>query len=218
MPVLEFVTDRDVKRFAKAFLDNRFVTFKKDIAICLTAGPTKTKQKSHAYFPALITCIAFADLLSGLYAGKLKGHGLKELKDYTSKFMDPTVYTPDRLDVLYECFRHKVAHLAQPYAVFDTNPAKNKTFSGQPRRLITWTVNASGPRPPIRIVPVNPRKQILKAVTPWEVLYDYRAIVNVRGLASDIVRSIPKYLRHLKTDSVARSHFRACMEICFPKP
>jgi hypothetical protein len=212
MPILPFSTGADVERFAKAFLDNRVETFKKDIAICLPAG----QRGSHAYFPALITCIAFADLLSGLNAGTLTNQKLPELKDYVSKFIDTTktVYTDDRLNVLYECFRHKVAHLAQPYAVFDTN-TKSKTFPG-PRRLITWTVHAKGPRPPIQIVRVG-RTQILKAPTPWPVFYDHRVTVSVSGLASDIVKSIPKYLRRLKTDSAARQHFRDCMPSYFPR-
>jgi len=66
MPVLPFKTDADVVKFAKAFLDEHHERFRKDIDICL-----RPDAKSHAYFPALITCIAFAELLSGLYAGKL---------------------------------------------------------------------------------------------------------------------------------------------------
>jgi hypothetical protein len=212
MSKMPFSSDADVVRFATAFLRNRVQTFKKDIAICLTAD----KCGSHAYFPALITCIAFADLLSGLHAGTLTNQKLPELKDYVSKFIDTTktVYTDDRLSVLYECFRHKVAHLAQPYAVFDTN-TKSKTFPG-PRRLITWTVHAKGPRPPIQIVRVG-RTQIVKAPTPWDAVYDHRVTVSVRGLASDIVKSIPKYLRSLKTDSAARQRFRDCMPSYFPR-
>ena len=51
------------------------------------------------------------------------------------KFMKPE-YTSDRRrsEILYECLRHKVAHLAYPYAVFDTTTARSKTFDGQPRR------------------------------------------------------------------------------------
>jgi hypothetical protein len=210
MPVLPFASDADVVRFAKAFLDSRLETFKKDIAICLTA-----RNKSHAYFPALITCIAFVDFLSGLNAGKLEGHALKELKDYASQFMDRTDYTGDRLDVLYECFRHKIAHLALPYWVFDTD-TKSKTFPG-PRRLIAWTVHAKGPRPSIQIVGV-PRTQIKNAPTPWDVFYDHRVTVSVSGLASDIVKSIPKYLHHLMTDSAACDRFRRCMNTYFPRP
>src|SRR6266404_9591354 len=103
MPVLAFTTDADVVEFAKKFLlDEHVERFKKDIAICLRPDD---ERRSHAYFPALITCIAFAELLSGLHAGNLELGGLKKLKDYASDFMDPTIYDADRLEILYEMFR-----------------------------------------------------------------------------------------------------------------
>jgi hypothetical protein len=128
--------------------------------------------------------------------------------------MNTADYDSYRLDILYECFRHKVAHLAQPYVVFDTH-SKAK-LQGQQRRLIAWTVLASRRKPPIEIVPVNPPKQILKAVTPWPVFYDHRVFVSGRSLASDIVNSIPKYLNHLQTDNAARLRFTNCMANYFP--
>jgi hypothetical protein len=211
MPVLPFSTNAEVERFAKAFLREHLERFRKDIKICLT----RDNNKAHAYFPALMSCISFVDLLSGLYAGKLEGHGLKELKNYASKFMGAE-YTAGRVDVLYECFRHKVAHLAQPYAVFDTQ-SKPNTFGGQGRRLITWTVRASGPRPPIQIVAQSVPKQMLVAATPWPVQYDHRAFVSVRSLASDVEKSAKKYLRCLATDAAARDNFKKCMVVYFPQ-
>ena len=121
-------------------------------------------------------------------------------------------YTEDRINVLYELFRHNVAHLALPYAVFDTN-TKRKIFDDE-RRLITWTVRASGRRPPISIV--SEKKQISRAVTPWPVSYDHRAVISIRSFASDIVKSVPKYLRHLKRDETGRSRFKDCMKTYFP--
>jgi hypothetical protein len=100
MAVRDFNTDAEVARFAKAFLDDRVDTFKKDIAICLTV-----QNKSHAYFPALITCIAFADLLSGLNAGKLERHGLKELKNYVWQFIDPGARNADYSNLLTSVWR-----------------------------------------------------------------------------------------------------------------
>ena len=211
MPVLPFSTDAEVVRFAKAFLREHLERFRKDIKICLT----RDENKAHAYFPALMSCISFADLLSGLYAGKLEGYALKELRNYTSKFLGAE-YTADRIDVLYECFRHKVAHLAQPYAVFDTQ-SKSKTFGGQGRRLITWTVRASGPRPPIQIVAQSAPNQIVGAATPWPVQYDHRAFVSVRSLASDVEKSAQKYMRCLATDAAARENFKKCMVTYFPQ-
>ena len=177
--------------------------------------PDSRQEQGAAYFPALMSCISFADLLSGLYAGKLEGYALKELRNYTSKFLGAE-YTADRIDVLYECFRHKVAHLAQPYAVFDTQ-SKSKTFGGQGRRLITWTVRASGPRPPIQIVAQSAPNQIVGAATPWPVQYDHRAFVSVRSLASDVEKSAQKYIRCLATDAAARENFKKCMVTYFPQ-
>jgi hypothetical protein len=112
MSIADFKSDRELVAFARAFFSNRVGSFRKDIAICMK----RDAHGHHAYFPALITCIAFADLLSGLYAGKLQYHGPKELKRYAEKFMKAE-YTSDtrRLDILYEFLRHKIAHLAYPY-------------------------------------------------------------------------------------------------------
>jgi len=209
MPVLPFSTDDEIVGFAKAFLHEHRVRFRKDIKICLTPN----RGDECAYFPALITCIAFAEFLSGLYAGNLNGPALKQIKKYAADFL-PYEYTKDRLDVLYECFRHKVAHLALPYAVFDTE-TKPETFRGQPKRLITWTVDSGRRKPAIEIVEVKPAKQIETAVTPWPVHYDHRATVYLCRLAYDIVQSVLRYLRYLETDAPARGRFKACMPVCF---
>ena len=114
MSIAYFKNDEDLLGFAREFFANRVETFEKDIAICLTPN----ERKEHAYFPALIICIGFADLRSGLYAGTLYDQGLKELKQYAKALMEPE-YTDDLrcLGLLYECLRHKVAHLAYPYPV-----------------------------------------------------------------------------------------------------
>jgi len=209
MSVLAITSDVDVEKFARKFLDEHVERFRKDIAICLRPD----ENGSHAYFPALITCIAFAQLLSGLYAGNLGGDGLKKLKDYASDFMDRNAYDADHLKILYEMFRHKVAHLAQPYAVFDT---KTK-FPRQPRRLITWTVEEGGQKPAVEIVPETSPQQILRAVTPWPVHYDHRAVVRIESLASDISKSVPRYLQRLETDDSACDRFKACMKDFYPR-
>jgi hypothetical protein len=211
MPVLPFSTDAEVVQFARAFLKEHLARFCKDIKICLTANA----KDEEAYFPAMITCIAFAEFLSRLYAGKLDdGDGHKKLKNYIAKFMPPE-YTADCVDILYECFRHKVAHLALPYVVFDTS--KSKTLHRQPRRLITWIVTAGRGRPPIQIAEVNPAKQIQSAVTPWAVYYDHIVTVYLCNLAHDIKSSVARYLRHLEADNAARDNFKKCMSVCFPR-
>src|SRR5437764_1241715 len=109
-----FRSDAELIKYATWFLRNRVTVFRKDTGICMTRI-----KGHHAYFPALITCIAFADLLSGLYAGTIENHGLRHLKDYVAKFFKKSSdYI--HIDILYLMFRHKIAHIAYPYLIFDT--------------------------------------------------------------------------------------------------
>jgi hypothetical protein len=80
-------------------------------------------------------------------------------------------YTSDRRrsEILYECLRHKVAHLAYPYAVFDTTTARSKTFDGQPRRRVTWSVHETERRPAIEIIDYSTPERLVKTPTPWPV-------------------------------------------------
>jgi hypothetical protein len=215
MSITAFKSDRELVNFAGRFFRNHVESFRRDIAICMRCDA----RGHHAYFPALITCIAFADLLSGLYAGTLTKHGLKELKQYAAKFMDPTEYTPIRLEILYEFLRHKVAHLAHPYPVFDT-VTKPQVFRGQPKRRVTWTVYASKRKPAIELVDFATPQWSLKTVRPWPVSYNCRIKISVRSLQIDICKSLfgkSGYLRHLKSDRVAREHFANCMADYFPQ-
>jgi hypothetical protein len=126
MSIAPFRSDKQLLKFAERFFRNRLETFRKDIDICMTPN----SRGEHAYFPALFICIAFADLLSGLHAGKVWPRP-EDFKRYAAKFIRHPEYTPDHVNLLYECLRHKVAHLAYPYAVFDT--ATSKIFKGQQR-------------------------------------------------------------------------------------
>ena len=181
----------------------------KDTAICRTPD---AKGAEHAYFPALITCIAFAELLSGCYAGRLNGVALKDLEQYAKDFMEPD-YTDDprSSQSLYECLRHKVAHLAYPNAVM---------LHGTPRRRVTWSIHETEQRPAIEIVDYLPGIMwLVQTRRPWDVSYDCRIEVWIGSLANDIVKSIyekSRYLQHLKSNPTARKHFEDCMKDYFP--
>jgi hypothetical protein len=212
MSIRHFKTKEELLTFARKFFDNRVETFRKDIAICLT--PNETGQ--HAYFPALIICIAFAELLSGLYAGTLRDQKLVQLQEYAKKFMEPE-YTSDRrrLELLWVCLRHKVAHLANPYVVFDTHSEPKTILHGQPRRRVTWSIHETEQRPAIEINVYSTPQQLATPI-PWSVSYDCLIEVRVGTLAKDIVESIDKYLQHLQSDGLAREHFATCMRDYFP--
>ena len=161
--------------------------------------------------------MAFAELLSGLYAGMLRDQKLVELQEYAKKFMKPE-YSSDRrrLELLWVCLRHKVAHLAYPYAVFDTHSEPKTILHGQPRRRVTWSVHETEQRPAIAIMDYPAPRRLVQTRTPWPVSYDCRIEVSVASLAKDIVGSIDRYFQHLQSDRVAREHFAKCMKDYFP--
>jgi hypothetical protein len=142
--VLPFTTDDEVLAFAKMFLAGRIKGFRKDIRICLQ----RDRTGKHAYLPALMTCISFLDLLSGLHCGKLEYNGDTAFIAFGAAFLDSAQYNPDELAVLYHGFRHKIAHLGHPYAVFDT-AKRLHAFQGA-RRRISWTIYASRRERPIK--------------------------------------------------------------------
>jgi hypothetical protein len=210
MSIAPFRSERELTRFAGVFLREMLGSFRKDLAICMKADRTR----HHAYFPALITCIGVLDFLSGLYAGNIERHGLKELKAYIATFFVNKAQYED-LDLLYIMFRHKIAHIGYPYTVTDT--ALDKRLPG-PHRRITWKVYADNRKRPIELIYHEPRP-LKKSIRPWDVSYDTRILVSIKRLQADIVKSIygrSGYLHHLKSDRIAREHFAKCMVVYFP--
>jgi hypothetical protein len=213
MTIKPFKSERELITFARSFFHDHIGSFRKDIAICLTANA----KRDHAYFPALITCIGFLDLLSGLYAGRLEGHSLSELKSYAAKFMNIKKYDPQLIEIMYLVFRHKLAHLSFPYLVFDT--ATRKELAKHKHRRITWTVHASKRPTAIELIDFATPTFFKKSLRPWPVHYDCRVVISVRTFQIDIVKSIygpAGYLRCLQSGPIAREHFAKCMKVLFP--
>jgi hypothetical protein len=113
--VYKFATPAQVMRFANVFVRQRTSDFKKNVDICLAARKTRLNDVDHAYMPGLMTCLSFLDLLSGLYAGKVRGHNDVHFLDFTRRFFPKGRYEEDHLRLLYIEFRHKLAHLAHPH-------------------------------------------------------------------------------------------------------
>jgi hypothetical protein len=203
--VSPFKSDNELVEYARWFLRDRVRAFRKDLAICMTAN----KKREHAYFPALITCIAFADLLSGLYAGKLDYPKLPDLKAYIEKFFRKKANYVN-VDILYKMFRHKIAHIAYPYLVFDTA----KKLPPPPRRIV-WTVGIYVGKKPIELIEYATPRTILRTKTAWPVPYTSRMKVSLTAFRNDIINSIygpSGYLQHLQSDPTARKHFAQCMK------
>jgi hypothetical protein len=202
MSIRPFTSDKQLLKYARWFLADRVRAFRKDLAICMTK-----KKGSHAYFPALMTCIGFADLLSGLHKGTLDYPKLPDLKTYIAKFFrNKANYA--HIDILYYMFRHKIAHIAYPYLVFDTAKLP------PPHRRIVWTVGIYKRKKPIELVDYSTPRTILRTKTAWPVPYNCRIKVSLTAFRNDIISSIygtSGYLQHLQNDPTGRQHFAHCM-------
>ena len=190
--------------YAHKFLENRMVTFRKDIERCLMEG-CKVEQ---AYFPALMTCIGFTEFMSGLLAGTLEsGNDLGKLEKYSKRFLTEH-YDNLKLEILYG-FRHKLAHLAYPHGVLILGDRRK-------RRRIIWEVFANEPKPPIQIDDFDKKYLTDPIVPPWKVPCDCKVTIGVRALYDDIVRSVAKYLDELKSDRKMQDNFAKCIRKIFP--
>lgn len=192
------MTSRVTYDYVKSFIQRRIATYKKDIAICLT----RDCDGSHAYMPGLMASVSLLELLSGLYVGKVKYIGLPGILEYAHTFLNRHEYTDDRVAVLYELFRHKIAHLSHPYGVFDSHDvAAACILRRHPRRWITWQINASDTKPSIQILPIS---GILTKEPPWPIQYSHKCKVSLRRLSIDISRSADAttgLLAHVKNSS-----------------
>jgi hypothetical protein len=202
MSISPFNLDKQLLKYARWFLAERVRAFRKDLAICMTK-----KKGSHAYFPALITCIGFADLLSGLHKGTLDYPKLPDLQAYITKFFrNKTSYV--HVDILYHMFRHKIAHIAYPYLVFHT------TKLPPPHRRIVWSVGIYKGKKPIELIDHSTHRTLKRANVPWSVPYNCRIKVSLTAFRNDIISSIygnTGYLQHLQNDPTARQNFAHCM-------
>ena len=217
---MTFSNQQDLISYANYFVKERIEVFNKDMKICLLAD----RDKRHAYMPALMACISLLELFAGLYSGQLKFIRLDGIIKYSEKFLDSNIYTADKLSILYEMFRHKIAHNTQPYGVFNTHSVGNKCrLNQQSKRLITWQVNATNRNPPIDIIPkagnlINMR--LGKRRPPWPVSYTHKCTISIHRLKVDFSRSATGksgYLEHLKADSTAQKNFETCMLEFFSK-
>ena len=210
--IAPFSSERELITFARKFLHGRVQLLNKDVEVCLTAN----RQVSHAYFPALMTCISFLDLLSGLHAGQLKGQGIEELVAYAAKFMTRTHYPELELTICYEMMRHKIAHLGHPYVVFDTHSSKKLKQS--PPKRVTWTLYATNRPLPLELV-ACPGSSLQYTLRPWEVPYDHRLHISIHRFKVDAVNSIngpTGYRAHLISDPGAKARFAGCMKEYYP--
>ena len=181
-----FADTDELIQFARTFLRDRTESLQRDVLVC-THGATAT-------FPAILYCFSTIDLLGALLGGDAKSTR-RSGKAYARRFMH---YSADQCELLWDVFRHKIVHLAQPNPVQEI---KNKKT--------TWRYWHDDSAHHLKLVPLVPPIH----VTVTERLSfeaEQRFEVSIRHLVADVVDSVHAaggYLHELASDKDLQRNF-----------
>ena len=196
-------TETRIVAYAVWFAAERLETFDKDIAICLRAD----ERNRHAYMPALIACTWMLELFACLLRGNLEAKGVDRLVKFANSFMNPDHYSETALKVLWNVFRHKVAHVSKPYGVKHIE----KLDVDGTRGLVTWEVTAYDLEPAIKIA-FAPGTISSERRPAWRSgRYTHKCSIHLPTLARDIRCAIsgPEgYIQRLREKSNLQENFR----------
>lgn len=192
-------------------MKGRTTGFKKDIEICTKgyAVPGK-KDKTHAYMPALITCISYLEYMASLYTGSFDATAQSKVNQYSRIFLDKNEYSTENIRILYKVFRNPIAHRGIPSGI--VKDQKDNVI-----RRITWKIYV---RPEAKAINIKKEKGVLKRDPPWEVSYSHRGIVSIGRLWRDLVYSVEGnqgFIDCLKVDMKRLDNFYKIMRILYPK-
>jgi hypothetical protein len=206
-------------RQASDFIKSRAAGFRKDIAICqrglspeylMRWLPPNTTRPRHAYFPALMTCLSFLEFLSGFRAGDISGrNSIKQIKKFSRNYLDQLKYNDIIIDILWECFRHKIAHLYHPYFVFDT---KSKSGIFQQNMRITWRISEKRTDPHLTLE--RKRGGLSKMnILEVELRYDHVIHISIPAFREDLLTAADRYANDLLTDTTLLPNFEKAIKI-----
>jgi len=209
------MTKIDYEKFAAKFILERIQFFEKDMRLCLRDYHWELKDKiTHAYFPALMLCCANLEFMGSLYGGSNKQNkkDRDKVNEFVQEFMDTTIYSKDVIYVLWEGFRHKLAHLAHPEYVY-IHKEKRITWAVDEKEIIKHKGH-NYQHMKIRKADGKIGKKILK---PYDVQYSHIISISLPVFKSDIQCAMKAYLKKMKNDETMLPNFEKIMNEIFPK-
>lgn len=177
-----FADTDELIQFARTYLRDRTDSLQRDVLVC-THGATAT-------FPAILYSFSTIDLLGALLGGNAKSSSGMTCRSraYARRFMH---YSEDQCSLLWDVFRHKIVHLAQPKAV--------KEFKGKKTTWGYWHDDGAHHLKLVSLVP-----PVHETVTSGLLLEaEQRFEISIRHLVTDIVDSVHApggYLHNLASD------------------
>ena len=200
----------DMALFAERFLDGRLAGFNKDMEICLRPAPGNAPSRpTHAYFPALGACCSTLEYLTALDRGSVRGIGWPQVAAWAEKYLPQPDYGRDVARVLFEAFRHPVAHrgIASGVWVDDRN-------NGGAIRRITWKVLANSRRPACQVLSES---GVLVRDPPWPCPYTHRVHIHLRALWADIRGGAEKFKCAVRSDPAVLRNVERCFNQLYPR-
>lgn len=194
--------------FASSFIERRAASFSKDIQICLTDTDNGRGGVTHAYFPALSTCCAFLEYMTGLARGRLNNVGWKDVAKWASEYLPQPQYSLDVVRVLVCAFRNSVAHRGIASGVWC-----DKSHHGQVVRRVTWRLLETTGNPACQLVQ---ERGYLTKDPPWPSLYTHRMHIHLRGLANDLVAGAALLQQQVARDARKQRAFEQAMLELYP--
>jgi len=200
----------DSAAFAERYILDRIAGFEKDIGICLSPIPSKTRRGlTHAYFPALASCCGTLEYLAGLYkGGRLDTIGWRDVAEWAKRYLPQPDYEEDTVRVFVEAFRNSIAHRGIASGVW----VDRKPGAGHGRRF-TWKVHADSRHPAIAFVEEN---KTLANDPPWPCPYSHRTHIHLRSLSVDIRKGAIVYAKDAREDPALNKKFFSCMKELYP--
>lgn len=184
-----FADTDELIQFARTFLRDRTDSLQRDVLVCT--------HEATAAFPAILYCFSTIDLLGALLGADAKSSSgmTARAKEYARRFMH---YSVDQCDLLWDIFRHKIVHLAQPHPV--------KMFKS---KKTTWGYWHDDGGHHLKLVPLVP--PVVEALTSGLSLEaEQRFEISIRHLVADIADSVHApggYLHTLASDVNLQTNF-----------
>lgn len=196
---------RDLASFATDHIQKRMAGFTKDIRICLklTRHPAGGKPTA-AYSPALATCCATLEYLTGMFTGRRNGPNVDFIVKYAKRYLPQPDYSRDILEILFDLFRHAVAHRGIVSGVM---------VHERSGRRIAWRLSTGASKPAIQVVAdpgQDPR-------APWPCSFTHRAHIHLDQLGKDIAQSGASYAADVASSDRLLQNFAKYMEVVFPR-
>jgi hypothetical protein len=156
--------------------------------------------------PAFLICMAHLDLFSGLNRGQL-GCGRKPIQIFLDTYSDAPSYSLENVTILYEGFRHHIAHCggpSVPIAKFD--------------KRMAWRLHDKrrGTHSALELVRESLPVKKNRRVYPWPIEMDHRFEICLRTLHKDILKAVRRYANALRDDALVRERFDRAIQAYFP--